>query len=87
MMHGHEKSDPAVSLAVKPANGLAPRCGAVRGGVSRSGDVEVAAVTVGAVLVLDYMMVFPGRRAMRLVEQWAAGRDVDRATALEGTYS
>ena len=48
--------------------------------------VEVAAVTVGAVLVLDYMMVFPGRRAMRLVEQWAAGRDVDRATALEGTY-
>jgi adenylate cyclase len=24
---------------------------------------------------------------MRLVEQWAAGREVDRATALEGTYS
>ena len=48
--------------------------------------VEVAAVTVGAVLVLEYMMIFPGRRAMRLVEQWAAGHDVDRASALEGTY-
>ena len=33
--------------------------------------VEVAAVTVGAVLVLHYMMVFPGRRSMRLVEQCA----------------
>jgi adenylate cyclase len=48
--------------------------------------VEVAAVTVGAVLVLECMMIFPGRRAMRLVEQWAAGRDVDRATTLAGTY-
>jgi hypothetical protein len=36
MMHGHEKSDPAI-VAVKPANKVAPRCGAVRGGVSRSG--------------------------------------------------
>jgi hypothetical protein len=36
MMHGHEKSDPAV-VAVKPANKVAPHCGAVRGGVSRSG--------------------------------------------------
>jgi hypothetical protein len=36
MMHGHEKSDPAI-VAVKPANKVAPRCGAVRGGDSRSG--------------------------------------------------
>ena len=36
MMHGHEKSDLAI-VAVKPANKVAPRCGAVRGGVSRSG--------------------------------------------------
>jgi hypothetical protein len=36
MMHGHEKSD-SVVVAAKPANKAAPRCGAVRGGVSRSG--------------------------------------------------
>src|SRR6266498_2151929 len=36
MMHGHEKSDHAI-VAMKPANKVAPRCGAVRGGVSRSG--------------------------------------------------
>ena len=36
MMHGHEKSDLAI-VAVKPANKVAPRGGAVRGGVSRSG--------------------------------------------------
>ena len=36
MMHGHEKSD-SVIVAVKPANKVAPRYGAVRGGVSRSG--------------------------------------------------
>jgi hypothetical protein len=36
MMHGHEKSDPAI-VAGKPANKVAPRCGAVRGGVGCSG--------------------------------------------------
>src|SRR5262245_27309676 len=36
MMHGHEKSDRAI-VAVKLANKVAPRCGAVRGGISRSG--------------------------------------------------
>jgi hypothetical protein len=36
MMHGHEKSDLAI-VAEKPANKVAPRCGAVRGGVSHSG--------------------------------------------------
>jgi adenylate cyclase len=48
--------------------------------------VEVAAITAGAVLVLDCMMVFPGRRWMRPVEQCAGGHEVDRAAALEGTY-
>ena len=36
MMHGHEKSDPVI-VATKPTNKVAPRCGAVRGGVRRSG--------------------------------------------------
>ena len=36
MMHGHEKSD-SVIVAVKPANKAVPCCGAIRGGVSRSG--------------------------------------------------
>ncbi len=48
--------------------------------------VEAAAVTVVAVLMLVCIMVLPERRWARPVEQWAAGHDVDRATALEGTY-
>ena len=36
MMHGGGKSDLAI-VAVKPANKEAPRCGAVRGGISRCG--------------------------------------------------
>lgn len=47
---------------------------------------DAAAVTVVAVLVLVGIMVLPERRLARLVERWAAGHDVDRATALEGTY-
>jgi hypothetical protein len=39
MMHGHEKSDLAI-VAGKPANKVAPHCGVVRGGVSRSGVGE-----------------------------------------------
>jgi adenylate cyclase len=49
--------------------------------------VETAAVTVVAVLVLVCIVVLPGRRLVRLAEQWAAGHEVDRATALEGTYT
>ena len=49
--------------------------------------VEAAAVTVVAVLVLLYVMVLPGRGRCRLVEQWAAGDEVDRAKALEATYT
>jgi adenylate cyclase len=49
--------------------------------------VEVVAVTVAAVMVLECIMVVPNHRLIGLVEQWAAGLEVDRATALEGTYS
>jgi class 3 adenylate cyclase len=49
--------------------------------------VEAAAVTVVAVLVMVCILLLPGRRWIRLVEQWAAGHEVDRAAALEGTYS
>jgi adenylate cyclase len=49
--------------------------------------VEAAAVTVVAVLVCGYVTVIPGRRLFRLVEQWAAGGEVDRASALEATYT
>jgi adenylate cyclase len=48
--------------------------------------VEVTAVTAGAALLFECMMASP-RRRMRLAEQWAAGQEIDRATALEGTYS
>jgi adenylate cyclase len=48
--------------------------------------IEAAAVTIGAVLVLVCIFILPGRRWVRPAEQWAAGHDVDRATALEGTY-
>jgi hypothetical protein len=47
MMHGHEKSDLAI-VAVKPANKVAPRCGAVRGGVSRSGESRTYGFVRGA---------------------------------------
>jgi adenylate cyclase len=49
--------------------------------------LEAAIVTAGAVLLLGYLEGSPCHPQMRLVEQWAAGHDVDPATALEGTYS
>ncbi len=55
--------------------------------VEKSGRyVEAAAVTVVAVLVIVCILLLPDRGLIRLVEQWAAGHEVDRATALEGTY-
>jgi adenylate cyclase len=55
----------------------------------RSGRyAEAAVITVAAVLVLVGILVVPGHRmCFRPAEQWAAGRAVDRETALEGTYS
>src|ERR1700722_18452024 len=49
--------------------------------------VQAAAVTLVAVLVLQCVAVLPGYRLFRLAEQWAAGHEVDRATALEATYT
>jgi adenylate cyclase len=54
----------------------------------RSGRyVEAAAVTVAALPVLAYVMVLPGLGGSRLTEQWAAGHQVDRARALDATYT
>ncbi len=56
--------------------------------VEKSSDyVQAAAVAVVAVLVLHCVVVLPERGRLRLMEQWAAGQEVDRATALEATYS
>ena len=49
--------------------------------------IEAAAVTVVAVLVCGYVTALPGRRVFRLIERWAAGHEVDRARALEATYT
>ncbi len=48
--------------------------------------VEAVAVTVAAVLVICCSLVPPGGEQFRLAEGWAAGDEVDRATALEDTY-
>jgi adenylate cyclase len=54
----------------------------------RSGHyVEGAVATVVATLVICYVFLPPGRRRFRLVEQWAAGHEVDRTKALEATYT
>ena len=56
--------------------------------VEKSGHyVQAAAVTVGAALVLQCAMVLADRGRLRPAEQWAAGHEVDRATALEATYT
>src|SRR6185312_9002131 len=49
--------------------------------------VEGGAVTVVAVLVLFYVTVLPGLDGMHLADRWAAGQQIDRATALEATYT
>jgi class 3 adenylate cyclase len=49
--------------------------------------VEAATVTVVATLVLAFVDVLPGLGSARLVEQWAAGLDIDRARALDATYT
>ncbi|MGB9307284.1 MAG: adenylate/guanylate cyclase domain-containing protein [Mycobacterium sp.] len=47
---------------------------------------EAACAAVVAVLVIAYALPLPGQGAWRLAEQWAAGREVDRARALAATY-
>jgi class 3 adenylate cyclase len=48
--------------------------------------VEAVVGTVAAVPVLVYASILPGLGRIRLAQQWAAGRHVDRASALEATY-
>src|SRR5689334_24310919 len=48
---------------------------------------EAAIVTSVAVVVLSFAVTLPGSRRFRLAEQWAAGREVDRARALQDTYT
>jgi hypothetical protein len=48
--------------------------------------LEAAAVTVVALPPLAYAYFLPGLGRLHLVEQWAAGRDVDRTSALDATY-
>ncbi|MET4431673.1 adenylate/guanylate cyclase domain-containing protein [Mycolicibacterium sp. 624] len=48
--------------------------------------IEVVAVNVVAVLAYLYVLILPGTSGVRLGEQWAAGEDVDRASALQATY-
>jgi adenylate cyclase len=56
--------------------------------VEQSSDyLQAAAVTVVAVPVLAYVVIRPGMGAGRLVEQWAAGHEVDRARVLDATYA
>lgn len=76
----------AISFPIALSIFLIPSFGVVA--LEESGHyVEAAAVTVVAVLVCGCVMVLPGRRLFCLVEQWAAGHEVDRASALEATYT
>ena len=53
-----------------------------------SGDyVDAAAVTVVAAAVLQWAAILLGLGERRVVERWAAGQEVDRATALAATYA
>lgn len=47
---------------------------------------QVAIITCGAMLVRVYLLVLPGSKPLRLIEKWAAGRDVDPMEAFRATY-
>jgi adenylate cyclase len=56
--------------------------------VEKSGHYgDAAAVTVVAAAVLQWVTLFLGLGARRIVERWAAGQEVDRAKALAATYA
>ena len=46
--------------------------------------LAAAVLTVAAIVVAEAQSAVTIRREMRLIEQWAAGQNVDRATTLEG---
>ncbi|MFV8053586.1 adenylate/guanylate cyclase domain-containing protein [Mycobacterium sp. 48b] len=45
------------------------------------------AITLVAMLVRVYVMVLPGSKPLRLIEDWAAGREVDPVELLRVTYA
>jgi adenylate cyclase len=49
--------------------------------------VEATVFTVAAVVVDAYVVILPGSRLFRLAQRWAAGYEVDRAKALQDTYT
>src|SRR6185312_4438575 len=49
--------------------------------------LEAAAVAIIVELVTVYTMALPSFRGLRLAERWAAGENVDPASALEATYA
>lgn len=49
--------------------------------------LNAAAITVVVVLALGYVNILPGAGRGRLIDRWAAGHELDRATALEATYA
>ena len=51
----------------------------------RYGDAAIIASV--AMLVRVYLMVLPGSKPLRLIEKWAAGRQVDPGEALRGTFA
>ena len=56
--------------------------------VERSGHyIEAVVVAVVIVLMGAYVVLPAGVGGIRLAEQWAAGHEVDRVKALEGTYA
>jgi class 3 adenylate cyclase len=48
--------------------------------------VQMAGASIVALAGMAYMIILPGIGPIHLVEQWAAGRDVDRARALAASY-
>jgi hypothetical protein len=84
MMHGHEKSDPAI-VAVKPANKVAPHCGAVRGGVSRSGVGGAKGVDQGECGQRQARVSQALERIRQLLAVWTRGGSRMRASRTYGS--
>jgi class 3 adenylate cyclase len=56
--------------------------------IERSSDyVEAAVVIAIGVPVVSYATGLPGLGPRRIVDSWAAGHDIDRATAIDATYA
>jgi class 3 adenylate cyclase len=48
--------------------------------------VEAIVCTVGVLPGWAFLLVLPGSKRIRLVEEWAAGSEIDQVTALRATY-